>query len=365
MATFEDYSVSQVLLALKRYCDKIAEDSADNSAIDAELTALKNFIGYATSAFTNTRNADGTNAALSTPTTVNGRTVVTCTAGGVTGTISFGANGEPTISITGGATAIFKPTGLEIDGQKVLTSNDLTASLTETTIGKALDATAGKELGDLIAAIKEEYVKSVEYDDTTGDLLFTLQDNSEVSLNVLAANFVKSITYDADEKELVITRPDNSAFRVPLIDLVDIYTGFNGDHIQINIASGNVIKAILKAGTITDEEIADDASIAQSKLDLADILTSLSENTTTSGVLKKTAADAVTASLIVDADVAGNAAIAMSKLAAASDINGAIAHSKQNSFTDGQIDGNPHGINDILGTQAEQEALMDALADYL
>jgi len=373
MATFEDFSIAKSLLAIKAYCDKIATDAADNTAITAEFNAIKTFIGYASGALTNTQDDDIVESTLSTPTDANGRRVVTCTVGGVTGMISFSATGEPTVSITGGPTAVFKTTGLEIGGNKVLLSSDLTTSLTETTAGKALDATGAKALKDLIDAIKDEYVKSVDYDETNGDLTFTMQDNSELTLNVFVENFIKSITYDATEKELVVTRPDNSSFKVPLEDLVDIYTGFDGSHIQTTIATGNVIKSILKAGTITDDEIASDAAIAQSKLDLAAILTSLSENTATSGVLKKTGADTIGAGQVVDADIAANAAIATSKLADATDITSAITHSEQNTFvasatpgvTTGQIDGNPHNINAILGTQAEQTALMAALEDYL
>ena len=100
------------------------------------------------------------------------------------------------------------------------------------------------------------FVKSVEYNDTTGDVTITKRDNSTLTFNIIIAGCIHGLYYDPETAELVITKADNSKVRVPLSHLIDIYVGHNGTHIQTTVESGNVIHSVLKAGTITSAELA-------------------------------------------------------------------------------------------------------------
>ena len=100
-----------------------------------------------------------------------------------------------------------------------------------------------------------EFVKKVTYNATTGDITFTYRDNSTLSVNILVSSLIKDINYDSTTKEIVLTRNDNTTVRISVADLIDVYTGFNGAHIQVTVETGNVIKAVLKAGTVTENEL--------------------------------------------------------------------------------------------------------------
>jgi len=90
------------------------------------------------------------------------------------------------------------------------------------------------------------------------------------------SNLARDITYDASTKEIVITKQDGSQMRISVVDLVDIYTGFNGTHIQVTVESGNVIHAVLKSGTITEAELS--AALLAKLAMKTDVATSISEH---------------------------------------------------------------------------------------
>jgi hypothetical protein len=98
-------------------------------------------------------------------------------------------------------------------------------------------------------------VKNVEYNAVTGDIRYTYQDNSTLTVNFFAENLAKDLDYDPDTKEIIITKKDDTEVRISIADLVDIYLGSNGAHIQVTVESGNEIHAVLKAGTITETEL--------------------------------------------------------------------------------------------------------------
>lgn len=100
-----------------------------------------------------------------------------------------------------------------------------------------------------------EFIKDVTYNSTNGDLTFTFRDNTTLTANVFVENLAEDIDFDSTTKELVITKKDGTEIRVDVSDLVTVYTGSNGAHIQISIATGNVIEAVLKAGTVDETEL--------------------------------------------------------------------------------------------------------------
>lgn len=99
------------------------------------------------------------------------------------------------------------------------------------------------------------FVKNVAYNSVNGDLTFTFRDNTTLTANVFVENLAEDIDYDSTSKELVITKKDGTEIRVDVSDLITVYHGSNGTHIQISIATGNVIEAVLKAGTIDETEL--------------------------------------------------------------------------------------------------------------
>ena len=100
-----------------------------------------------------------------------------------------------------------------------------------------------------------ELVKNVAYNNGNGDVTFTFKDNSTLTINVFAENLAQDVTYDATTKELIITKKNGAPQRISIADLVDIYTGHNGTHIQVTVGANNVITAVLKAGTVTETEL--------------------------------------------------------------------------------------------------------------
>jgi hypothetical protein len=100
-----------------------------------------------------------------------------------------------------------------------------------------------------------DFVKSVSKNDVNGDVTFTFRDNSTLTMNIFVANLAKDIDYDSDTKEIVITKQNGDVIRISVVDLIDVYLGSNGTHIQVTIGPNNTINAVLKAGTVTANEL--------------------------------------------------------------------------------------------------------------
>jgi len=161
------------------------------------------------------------------------------------------------------------------DKPTLATKNELTAH-----------NTANTSHADIRALITNlDRVRSTTFNSSNGDLKFTFQDNSTLTVNIFISNLARDITYDATTKEIVITKQDGSQIRISVSDLVDIYIGFNGAHIQVTVESGNVIHAVLKAGTITEAELSAAllAKLAM-KTDVATAISQHNADTTAHGI---------------------------------------------------------------------------------
>lgn len=101
-----------------------------------------------------------------------------------------------------------------------------------------------------------EFIKDVSYNPSKGILTFTYQDGSVYTVNIAFAEIIRDLDYDSSTKELVIHKKDGGEVRVAVSDLVDIYQGSSGPHIQVSIGSGNTIQAVIKPGSITADELA-------------------------------------------------------------------------------------------------------------
>jgi len=176
---------------------------------------------------------------------------------------------EYTASEVGAATAIHMHADKANDADVVKLTSDQTIAGAKTFTGMVKvpnKTTAVANDGTLVATEAQvyavnllvdnlEFVKNVAYNDTNGDVTFTYKDNSTLTVNVFAENLAQDIEYDSAAKELVITKRNGTTQRISVADLVDIYTGHNGAHIQVTVGSGNVITAILKAGTVSENEL--------------------------------------------------------------------------------------------------------------
>ena len=87
-------------------------------------------------------------------------------------------------------------------------------------------------------------------------LTFTARDGSTLAVDLPLKSLAKDIGYDTSTKEIVITKQDNSQIRVSVADLVDVYTGSLGTHVQVTIEANNTIQAHLREGSITEPELA-------------------------------------------------------------------------------------------------------------
>jgi hypothetical protein len=131
------------------------------------------------------------------------------------------------------------------------TETDPVYTAEKPTIALKYEVTA---LQTLISNLK--YVKNIEYNDTSGDVTFTFENNSTLRINVFADNLAQAIDYNSAAKKLEITKRDGTLVQIDVSDLVDIYMGSIGTHIQVIVDTDNVIHAVLKAGTVTETELA-------------------------------------------------------------------------------------------------------------
>ena len=93
------------------------------------------------------------------------------------------------------------------------------------------------------------------WDSATHTLIFTARNNSQLVIDLPIESLAKDIGYDPGTKEIVLIRHDGTEIRVSVSDLIDVYEGSNGTHIQVNVDSGNVIRATLLGGSITESEL--------------------------------------------------------------------------------------------------------------
>jgi hypothetical protein len=88
-------------------------------------------------------------------------------------------------------------------------------------------------------------------------LTFTAENGDMLEVDIPLESLTKGLDFDPSTKELVITRQDGSEICINIADLIEVYEGSTGAHIQITVESGNVIKAALLSGSITESELSD------------------------------------------------------------------------------------------------------------
>jgi hypothetical protein len=142
---------------------------------------------------------------------------------------------------------------IQVESDPVYTADKPNISLKSELAAHAVNLTTHADIRALINNLK--YVKTVSYSTTSGNFIFTFEDNTTLTVNINLDNLAQDIDYDSVNKEIVLTTKSGSEMRVSVADLIDVYTGFDGTHIQVTVDAGNEIKAVLKAGTVSETEL--------------------------------------------------------------------------------------------------------------
>ena len=93
------------------------------------------------------------------------------------------------------------------------------------------------------------------WDDSTHTIIFTAKDGSTLEVDLPLEDLARDIGFDPEAKEIIIFKHDGTEIRIDVGDLVDVYTGSLGTHIQITVGDDNRIKAVLRGGSITETEL--------------------------------------------------------------------------------------------------------------
>lgn len=104
------------------------------------------------------------------------------------------------------------------------------------------------------------------YDDQTYKLTFKTNDGATMVIDLPIESLAANLDYDHDNKALLIRKEDGSVISVSVADLVDVYHGSTGNHIQITIGANNTLQATILDGSIGDDKL---ASVIVNKINAA------------------------------------------------------------------------------------------------
>ena len=93
-------------------------------------------------------------------------------------------------------------------------------------------------------------IKNLSDNPNTGVITVTRMDNSTFTIDIPKSLVFKSATFNKETHEIIITWSDDSQSRIPVEELVDIYTGSTGDVVKISVSEDNIISATIKEGSI-------------------------------------------------------------------------------------------------------------------
>jgi hypothetical protein len=108
------------------------------------------------------------------------------------------------------------------------------------------------EVNTAIRGILNHHVKMPVWDEENYVLTLTAENGQSLVIDLPLESLAKGMDYDPKTKEIVLTKQNGSKIRVSVSDLIDIYTGSLGEHIQITVED-NVIKATLLKGSVSEE----------------------------------------------------------------------------------------------------------------
>lgn len=114
----------------------------------------------------------------------------------------------------------------------------------------------------------KDVIVNAEYDSTTGKFTFTKHDGTinevDTLLEKLAINFdlVDGEDEEEGQKFLKITLDDGTIKKVNVTELIDVYTGSEGDNIIVTVDGDGSIKANLVDKSINMEHLSDEVTAA-------------------------------------------------------------------------------------------------------
>jgi len=119
----------------------------------------------------------------------------------------------------------------------------------------------------------------VGWDEDTYTLTFKSPTGKTLTIDLPLESLAEDIDYDPETKEIIIYKHDGTEIRISIYDLVDVYTGYEGDQITTEIIDEDdslKIKATINPGSITEDELAESLlNIIDEKLSIVDFNASL------------------------------------------------------------------------------------------
>ena len=105
----------------------------------------------------------------------------------------------------------------------------------------------------------EEDIKTTVTDVTInhkdGTFTFTKKDGSTLIVDTLLEKVVTNFKYDETTKELILTLEDGSVQKIPMSAFIDDYDGVDGAEITITVSGDNKISAVLKNGSVDENKL--------------------------------------------------------------------------------------------------------------
>lgn len=94
-------------------------------------------------------------------------------------------------------------------------------------------------------------IKNVEYNSTTGVLIFTKHDNTTITVDLPVEEIVTRGYYDSLSQDLVLVLASGQEIRIPASGLIDDYTGTTSATIQVVVSNDNKITCNIVSGSIS------------------------------------------------------------------------------------------------------------------
>lgn len=94
-------------------------------------------------------------------------------------------------------------------------------------------------------------IKNVEYNSTTGVLIFTRHDNTTITVDLPVEEIVTRGYYDSLTQDLVLVLASGQEIRIPASGLIDDYTGTTSATIQVVVSANNEITCNIVSGSIS------------------------------------------------------------------------------------------------------------------
>lgn len=94
-------------------------------------------------------------------------------------------------------------------------------------------------------------IKNVEYNSTTGVIVFTRHDNTTITVDLPVEEIVSRGYYDSLTQDLVLVLASGQEIRIPASGLIDDYTGTTSATIQVVVSANNEITCNIVSGSIS------------------------------------------------------------------------------------------------------------------